>query len=144
MNYELENSILFKISHTANSLNSVFNNILQPFNLAVEQRITLEYIKRQKKVNQTKIANVLAKDKTTISRTIRALESKGFIKKDKRTIDGRTNLISLTSLGEEVLEKSKFTVEAFRQKLALKLSKDEQKILDVTLSKLLMSIEEEK
>ena len=46
------------------------------------------------------IANILAKDKTTISRTLATLEKKGFIL--KKQIDKRTNLIELTNKLEEL------------------------------------------
>jgi len=143
MRAELDKSILFKVNQTANLLNSSFNQILQPFDIAIEQRITLEFIKNKKSVNQTKIANVLAKDKTTISRTLRALEQKGYIKRDEKSLDKRTNLIKLTALGEEVLEKSSNTVKSFRNKLSSKLSIEEEKQLFSSLDKLLSLLKEE-
>ncbi|QDF30366.1 MarR family winged helix-turn-helix transcriptional regulator [Halarcobacter anaerophilus] len=143
MRAELDKSILFKVNQTANLLNSSFNQVLQPFDIAIEQRITLEFIKNRKSVNQTKIAKVLAKDKTTISRTLRALESKGYIKRDEKSLDKRTNLIKLTALGEEVLEKSSYTVKSFRESLSSKLSKEEEEQLFKLLNKLLSSLKEE-
>ena len=91
MAYELEKSIGFKINQTANKLNNKFNLLLQTYDIAPEQRATLEIIKYEKDVNQTKIAQILGKDKTTISRTLATLEKKGFISKIQ--IDKRTNQI---------------------------------------------------
>jgi len=84
MSYELEKSIGFKINQTANKINNKYIQLLQTFNIAPEQRATLEIIKYQENVNQTKIANILGKDKTTISRTLSTLEKKGF--NSKKTI----------------------------------------------------------
>ena len=80
MSYELERSIGFKINQTANKINNKYTKMLQPFNIAPEQRAALEIIKYESDVNQTKIATILGKDKTTISRTLNTLETKGFIK----------------------------------------------------------------
>ena len=91
MAYDLESSIGFKINQTANKINNKFNTVLQKYDIAPEQRAALEIIKYEKEVNQTKIANILAKDKTTISRTLASLEKKGFIL--KKQINKRTNLI---------------------------------------------------
>lgn len=142
MKTELENSILFRINHIANLLNSSFNHKLQDFEIAIEQRITLEFIKNMQSVSQTKIADVLVKDKTTISRTLRALETKGYIKRDEKVVDKRTNLIRLTDLGEKVLENSSKTVKSFRNKISSELTKDEKIQLFKLLEKVIKPIKE--
>lgn len=142
MKNELENSILYKVNHAANILNSSFNHVLQPYDIAIEQRITLEFIKNMKSTSQTKIADILAKDKTTISRTLRTLESKGYITKDEKKIDKRTNLIKLTKLGEEVLQNSSSTVKNFRKKISSRLKDDEKILLFNILEKVLDPIKE--
>lgn len=132
---ELKDSIGFKISQTANILNNNFNQKLQEYDIAIEQRATLEIIKYEKNVNQTMIAQILAKDKTTISRTLKALEKKGYIVKNQ--FDKRTNHIELTALGEEVLKKSSQTVQDFRGKFIKNLSSEEIKQLRNILDKVL-------
>ncbi|MBU3015272.1 MarR family transcriptional regulator [Poseidonibacter lekithochrous] len=139
MEYQLKNSIGFKINQTANKVNNKFNNILQDYKIAPEQRATLEIIKFEKDVNQTKIANILAKDKTTISRTLATLEKKGFIQKEP--IDRRTNLIKLTILGEEILNKSQESVQKFREDLFLNLEKEEVNKLIELLEKVNLSVD---
>ena len=62
------------------------------------------------------IAEILEKDKTTISRTLATLEKKNLIIKTQ--IDKRTNHIQLTKLGEEILEKSTNQVKEFRATLS--------------------------
>ena len=139
MEYQLKNSIGFKINQTANKVNNKFNNILQDYKIAPEQRATFEIIKFEKDVNQTKIANILAKDKTTISRTLATLEKKGFIQKEP--IDRRTNLIKLTILGEEILNKSQESVQKFREDLFLNLEKEEVNKLIELLEKVNLSVD---
>jgi DNA-binding MarR family transcriptional regulator len=142
MTYDLEKSIGFKINQSANKINNKFTNLLQDYNIAPEQRATLEIIKYQDNVNQTKIATILGKDKTTISRTIATLEKKGFIL--RKQIDKRTNIIQLTQEGEEILEKSSKTVKEFRLSLLRNLKENEiNKLIELLEKVTLSTIEKE-
>jgi DNA-binding MarR family transcriptional regulator len=139
MAYDLETSIGFKINQSANKINNKFNTLLQKYDIAPEQRATLEIIKYEKEVNQTKIANILAKDKTTISRTLATLEKKGLIL--KKQIDKRTNLIELTLEGENILEESALTVKEFREKVSSNLNENEINKIVELLEKVALSME---
>lgn len=141
MSYELEKSIGFKVNQTANKLNNKYTQLLQSFDIAPEQRATLEIIKYETDVNQTKIANILGKDKTTISRTLKTLENKNLI--TKSPIDKRTNLIQLTKKGEEVLNESFTNVKEFRKKLTSRFSEDEFNNLITLLEKVALIVDEE-
>lgn len=141
MSYELEKSIGFKINQTANKLNNKYNQLLQSFDIAPEQRATLEIIKYEADVNQTKIANILGKDKTTISRTLNTLENKNLITKTQ--IDKRTNLIQLTQKGEDILNNTSSSVKEFRKSLTSELSEDELTQLIFLLEKVALSVEKE-
>jgi DNA-binding MarR family transcriptional regulator len=141
MSYELEKSLGFKINQTANKLNNKYNQLLQSFDIAPEQRATLEIIKYEVDVNQTKIANILGKDKTTISRTLNTLENKNLITKSQ--IDKRTNLIQLTQKGEDILNDSFSSVKDFRKKLTSNLSEEEINQLVSLLEKVALSVEKE-
>ena len=140
MSYELEKSIGFKINQTANKLNNKYNQLLQEYDIAPEQRATLEIIKYETDVNQTKIANISGKDKTTISRTLNTLEKKGFITKSQK--DKRTNLIEITLKGEDILNNSSTKVNSFRKNLISKLNDDEVTNLILLLEKVAFSVEE--
>ena len=117
MSYELEKSIGFKINQTANKLNNKYNQLLQEYDIAPEQRATLEIIKYETDVNQTKIANILGKDK-------------------------RTNLIEITPKGEDILNNSFIKVNSFRKNLISKLNDDEVTNLILLLEKVALSVEE--
>ena len=139
MSYDLESCIGFKINQTANKINNKFNTVLQKYDIAPEQRAALEIIKYEKEVNQTKIANILAKDKTTISRTLASLEKKGFIL--KKQINKRTNLIELTPQGEKILEESVLIVKEFRKKVSSNLDENEIKKIVELLEKVAFNME---
>ncbi|RXJ84059.1 MarR family winged helix-turn-helix transcriptional regulator [Arcobacter sp. CECT 8985] len=133
MSKELNNSIGFKINQTANKINQDLNNLLKKYNIGLEQRLTLEIIKEDKNITQSKITSILKKDKTTISRALNSLEKKGFIKKEENKDDKRVKFINITSKAYEVLEKTDLLVKEFRNNLANKL---EDKDID-TLFKIL-------
>ena len=142
MQTQLKQSIGFNINKTANIINSSFNLALQKHDIALEQRATLEIIKFEENVTQTKIAQILGKDKTTISRTLKTLEKKGYIKKEE--LDKRTYLIKLTKHGEDVLDESAQTVQDFRSKIASKLSQNEINQFFTSLEKVVMALSEQK
>lgn len=52
-------------------------------------------------INQTELARILLKDKTTITRYLNSLESKGYITRDEDSADRRGLSVSLTSLGKK-------------------------------------------
>lgn len=136
MNYALRKSIGYSLSRCANTINQDLNKILLPFGIAIEQRATLEIIKFETDVTQTIIANILGKDKTTICRTLNALEKKGFITRNDSHNDKRSKTIQLTSEGEEILQQTHTTISAFRQQLNDKLSPEELASLFNSLDKL--------
>ncbi len=142
MNTSLESTIGFKINTTANLLNSGFNQALQKHDIAIEQRATLEIIQSEKNITQTKIAQILGKDKTTISRTLKTLEKKALIKKEE--LDKRTYSIKLTNLGKRILDDSYKTVKDFRKKIASNLSQEEINQLFTSLDKVLLTLSEKK
>merc|ERR1711879_224612 len=102
-NYALKDSITYRLIRSSNSIVQSLNKKLSPYEIAVEQRATLEIIKFEPDVNQTKIAKLLGKDKTTISRSLNSLEKKGLIQRENDVInDKRSNKILLTKKGEEI------------------------------------------
>lgn len=136
MDYALKNSIAYRFIRGANSVNKTLNKKLSPFNIAIEQRATLEIIKFESDVNQTKIARLLGKDKTTISRSLDSLEKKGLIKKSETLEDKRSNKVELTKSGESILEDSIKEVASFRESLNEKLTKEELTMLFKIMDKL--------
>jgi len=136
MNYALKNSIAYRFIRGANSVNKTLNKKLSPYDIAIEQRATLEIIKFESNVNQTTIANLLGKDKTTISRSLNSLEKKGLIKKSETLGDKRSNNIELTNAGERILEETINEVTSFRESLNEKLTQDEVKVFFKIIDKL--------
>ncbi len=132
----LKNSIAYRFIRGANSVNKTLNKKLNPYDIAIEQRATLEIIKFESNVNQTTIANLLGKDKTTISRSLNSLEKKGLIKKSETLGDKRSNNIELTQEGEVILEDTIKEITSFRESLNEKLTQEEIEMFFKIIDKL--------
>lgn len=127
-------SVGFLITTTANLLNNSINNELKPYKIAIEQRAILEIIESKKEIKQSDLTNLLGKDKTTISRTLKTLENKNFIIKER--IDNRTYKLKLSKLGEEAVMETKVIVDNFREKILLEFTQKELDNLYLSLEKI--------
>jgi DNA-binding MarR family transcriptional regulator len=136
MNQALKNSIAYRFIRGANSVNKTLNKKLSPYNIAIEQRAALEIIKFEANVNQITIANLLGKDKTTISRSLDSLEKKGLIKKSETLEDKRHKKVELTKAGESILEDTIEEVTSFRESLNEKLTSQELEMFFKIVDKL--------
>ncbi|PLY07177.1 MAG: hypothetical protein C0625_06060 [Arcobacter sp.] len=141
---DLKNSLGFKINKTSNHMLSIINPILAEFDIAIEQRATLEIIKYEDDVTLTKIAAILDKDKTTISRTVRVLEKKALIQRNNNSEDRRSTMLELTSKGEETLNNSQESITKFRNDLISNLSKEEIDTLFNLLDKVVLGLDSNK
>lgn len=136
MNYALKNSIAYRLIRGANNVNKTLNRQLSPYQIAIEQRATLEIIKFEPNANQTTISNLLGKDKTTISRSLDSLEKKGLIKKSDVLEDRRSKKVELTKEGESILEETLDTVTLYRESLNNKLTDKEIEMFFKIIDKL--------
>lgn len=136
MKYALKDSIAYRLIRSSNSVVYTLNRALLPYDIAIEQRATLEIIKFEPDVNQTKIAKLLGKDKATISRSLSSLEKKELITRVNDANNKRSNKISLTKKGEEILESTISSVTSFREELRSKISEEEHEMFFNILDKL--------
>jgi DNA-binding MarR family transcriptional regulator len=63
----------------------------------------------------TALAPKMGMEPTSLTRTLKSMEDKGFITKTRSTKDGRSVIIKLTKLGQEKRELSKKTVLRFNE-----------------------------
>jgi DNA-binding MarR family transcriptional regulator len=131
---ELKKSIGFRISNLANLLNSTINKKILQYDIAIEQRAIMESIMFNGEIKQNDLTGLLAKDKTTISRTLKTLENKNYIVKEK--IDKKTYVIKLSEKGLEVMKNSEDTVAQFRKKISSEFTKEEEENLYSYLSRI--------
>ncbi|TLP37735.1 MarR family winged helix-turn-helix transcriptional regulator [Arcobacter arenosus] len=123
MTSRLGKSIGIVVTNTAVLLNSSINKKLQPFGIAIEQRAILEIIMNKGCIKQTELTTILCRDRTTISRTLKTLENKDYIKKEK--IDNKIFMIKLSEKGIDVMEKTQDIVNEFRNNILSNFTEDE-------------------
>lgn len=139
MNYALKDSIAYQLIKSSNRVIQSLNKTLSTYDIAIEQRATLEIIKFEPNVNQITIAKLLGKDKATISRSLSSLEKKGLIQKeDNAHHDKRSNRFKLTPKGEEILENTLPEVTTYREGLNAQLTQEEHDMFFHILQKLKM------
>ncbi len=136
MKYALKDSIAYRLIRSSNNVVYTLNRTLLPYDIAIEQRATLEIIKFEPDVNQTKIAKLLGKDKATISRSLSSLEKKELITRVNDANNKRSNKISLTKKGEEILEATIQSITSFREGLRSEISEEEHEMFFNILDKL--------
>jgi DNA-binding MarR family transcriptional regulator len=117
MEYRLRNSFGFRLNNVSNRVHAMFAKGIEPYGIAPEQFATMKMISEDDEINQSKIATMLAKGRPTVSRTLDALEKKGFIIRDKDDADRRIKHIRLTLKGKAVLDAVTPMAKAFNETL---------------------------
>jgi DNA-binding MarR family transcriptional regulator len=104
MQYNKETSVGYALTTTLNLLRKNFNREIKNCDLSSEQYGVLKLVSEAKKLTPTQIADLLNRDKATITRIIKSLLNKKLIKKE--SINNRSFYIKLTKNGKGKLEKA--------------------------------------
>ena len=102
MQYSIDTSIGYALTVTLNILRKNFNKEIKEFGISSEQYGVMKLI-NDEKLTPTKIAQMLNRDKATITRIIKSLENKQLIQKEN--INNRSFVIKLTNEGKNTLQK---------------------------------------
>ncbi len=125
MEYKLRNSIGFRLNNISNRIHAMFAKGIEPYGIAPEQFAAMKMVSEDGEMTQSKIAVMLAKAKPTVSRTLDALEKKGFITRDEADADRRIKHIHLTQEGREVLDTVIPMAQSFNDTLYAQLTPQE-------------------
>ena len=134
-------SVSLKIAQIANQINNSLSKTLKEYDIAPEQRAILYMVDIENSISQNELSVNLGKDKTTISRTLDVLESKGFIVRKYAKNDKRVKIITLTDLGKETVEITQPTIQYFREAILYDISAKEVEQLFKLLSKVSNNID---
>jgi len=121
--------------YTANLLRK--NNI----NLTPEQFLTIDILWNQGAMSQTALADAMQKDKNSITKLVDALETKGFVVRQKDKTDRRSNTIVLTEKAELMKEKTKEFGVNMLDNLLENIDETELRSFLATLKKLTIAME---
>ncbi|QOP41130.1 MarR family winged helix-turn-helix transcriptional regulator [Sulfurimonas marina] len=138
MSYSLETSIGYQTNLVATILKTSFTKLIQPrFGIAAEQFATLKIINEEQEISQTKIAELLGKDKTTVGRSIESLIKKGLLKREECYIDKRANRVSLTPEAKEILAGANKIAFQYNEGLKQKITEKELEVYFKVLNTIL-------
>lgn len=115
MAHSIHEAVGFRINRTAIILRNGFTKVLKPFGIAPEQFSIMVLLQEQPDISQTEIANILVKDKTTITRLIDSVEKKGYLSRERVEGNRRAHRVFLTPEGEKVIDEVYVVGEKHKQ-----------------------------
>lgn len=97
-------SLIFQFHHIHNAMFRIANKMINASSVPVKMEqlpvlMTLYWLKEQ---SQQQVANRISRDKSSVLRTVSALEKKGLITNKKDIRDGRRKVLTLTDTGNFV------------------------------------------
>lgn len=93
MPYSFKDSLGFQVNKTANVMRSRFNYFLKSYGLTAEQYVILKAINENPRVTPSQLAEILGKDKTTITRMIETLVKNNFVQRHRSASDRRSHTL---------------------------------------------------
>ena len=105
----------------------MYNEEASKFDGSMAIGFTLLSIDKEEGTPSTSISNRMGMEATSLTRTLKSLEEKGLIIRQKNPNDGRGVLIILTDLGKQMREQSKISVLKFNE--VVKKNITEEKLL---------------
>ncbi len=110
-----EKTIDYTLRNTWQAVSRMYNEEASKFDGSMAIGFALLSIDREEGTPSSSISSRMGMEATSLTRTLRSLEEKGLITREKNPDDGRGVLIYLTDLGKEKRELSKTTVLKFNE-----------------------------
>ena len=141
--FNIDNSLGFIVAKTNYFMKSYFSKLIKDndFNVTTEQWAILNAVYHNPGVSQTDLARSCLKDKTNVTRILDLLVKKGYVVRNIDINDRRIYSITLTDLGESVLEQLINISDKANKAFISDLNKDEYLELVRTLKIISSSIE---
>jgi DNA-binding MarR family transcriptional regulator len=134
MQYNKETSIGYALTTTLNLLRKHFNREIKKFDLSSEQYGVLKLISEEKQLTPTQIAELLNRDKATITRIIKSLDNKKLIKKEQ--INNRSFYVKLTDESKKIIKDVDKIALKYQKKIIDEIGEDKIKEMLSTLKKI--------
>lgn len=123
----------FNLRKASRVVTQLFDEVLQPSGLLVNQFTILTAISLAGSVTITRLAQELVMDRTTLTRNLNPLERQGFVQIQPGQ-DGRMRVISLTVTGESALKTALPLWEVAQARVIEELGQERWSILLSSLS----------
>ena len=122
-----DKTIDYILRNTWQAVARMYNEEASKFDGSMAIGFTLLSIDKEEGTPSTSISNRMGMEATSLTRTLKTLEEKGLIIRQKNPNDGRGVLIILTDLGKQMREQSKISVLKFNE--VVKKNITEEKLL---------------
>ena len=110
-----EKTIDYTLRATWQAVSRMYNEEASKFDGSMAIGFALLSIDKEDGTPSTYISNRMGMEPTSLTRTLKTLEEKGLITRQKNPEDGRGVLIYLTDLGKKMREQSRSTVLKFNE-----------------------------
>ena len=121
-----DKTIDYILRATWQAVSRMYNEEASKFDGSMAIGFALLSIDKEDGTPSTAISSRMGMEATSLTRTLKSLEEKGLITRQKNPDDGRGVLIYLTDLGKQMREQSKLTVLKFNE--VVKQNNSEEKL----------------
>ena len=101
---KLKNQLCFPIYLCSKEIIRKYTPYLEKIDLTYTQYIVMMYFWENKRSNVKDIGKALLLDSSTLTPLLKKLESKGYIKRQRSSIDERNLIVELTDKGDKIKE----------------------------------------
>lgn len=122
-----EKTIDYTLRATWQAVSRMYNEEASKFDGSMAIGFALLSIDKEEGTPSTYISNRMGMEPTSLTRTLKTLEEKGLITRQKNPDDGRGVLIHLTDLGKKMREQSRNTVLKFNEVIKQNISEEKLK-----------------
>ncbi|MFY8186628.1 MAG: MarR family winged helix-turn-helix transcriptional regulator [Flavobacterium sp.] len=122
-----EMTIDYALRTTWQAVSRMYNEEATKYDASIAVGFALLSIDKENGTPSTAISNRMGMEPTSITRTLKSMEEKGLIYRQKNPEDGRGVLIYLTEFGKEKRELSKSTVLKFNEMIKKNVTEEQLK-----------------
>jgi MarR family transcriptional regulator, organic hydroperoxide resistance regulator len=122
-----DKTIDYTLRATWQAVSRMYNEEASKFDGSMAIGFALLSIDKEEGTPSTYISNRMGMEPTSLTRTLKTLEEKGLITRQKNPDDGRGVLIYLTDLGKQMREQSRNTVLKFNEVVKQNVSEEKLK-----------------
>lgn len=112
-----EETVDYNIKSLWHGISRMYNQFGNNYDITASTGFVLLNIDVEEGTPATKIAPALGMESRSLTRMLKAMEEKGWVYREKDSIDGRSVRIFLTDLGKEKRELSRRAVKEFNKKV---------------------------
>ncbi|MFY0688326.1 MAG: MarR family transcriptional regulator [Cyclobacteriaceae bacterium] len=120
-----EDTVDYNIKSAWHSISRMYNQYGQQFDVTASTGFVLLNIDAEAGTPATKIAPMMGMESRSLTRMLKTMEEKKWIRREKDPEDGRSVRIILTELGKQKRDISRFSVKEFNKKIAQKVSESD-------------------